>query len=137
MCYVVTNISFEPFSDMDPSTLSTSLRLGICWRLQQGFGMCLHLHPAQRKLGDRIVLSLSWLHRANNVTFTLYNDQCETRLFDEITFYSKWLTYGSRFMYPHLLSESSISSGISRVFLEPPLLMLLPQSSVEMMLRYL
>lgn len=37
----------------------------------------------------------------NDRAFTPYNDHRETHPFDEISYYSRWLNFRSRLMYPH------------------------------------
>lgn len=39
---------------------------------------------------------------ADDIHYTSYDNHCQTRLLDDISFYSRWLTYESRLMYPHL-----------------------------------
>lgn len=61
----VTSISYEPFFGTGPPIFFTSRRLGMCGLLLWGVVTCVlnHVHPAQRKPCNWVVLSWTWTFR--------------------------------------------------------------------------
>lgn len=62
--------------------------------------MCFCIHPAQMESGDIMFQSVSWPLGSRRYTLPdVYRSPLDL---DNIAFYSGWLTYGSRLLYPHV-----------------------------------